>query len=977
MRISIAVAAILALGAWPAPAQNPDSMLQALELYRHRNCKQAEPLLEHILDQQPRNVAARKLYAGCLMQMGQVQQAKAQYKTVLATSPGDREALDALHPPSIHMDSAPGMPPARLASRPPQYGPEFQTAEVLIRDKRLGEAEPLLQQLLSRTPSAALPRQRLAEIYSATSRFDKAAEQYRLLAAQLPEQPAFHLREAQNLAWAKQYEPATAAYRDYLKMAPGDLSARLAMANVLMWSGSLPEAGDEFRAYLEKKPGDRDARVALANVLLWMKRYADAAEEFKGVLASNPSEERAEVGLAQSYVRMGQPDLAVQAYDRALKLQPDDAAVADAKTKLQAEIPRQQAYAEMDRQDNAAAARHLLDYLQQHPESDDTVLQIARLYSWSQKYREAMTFYTQYLERKPEDRTVLRELAKTELSAPDFESARRHYTLLVGSADAAPADYEGLINAYVWDGKLGAAQDTAAKLAAIDPQNKVALQAVRDYADHQKNSLLDEARELTAAKRYPEAADRYSQYREAYGSNAEVELALARLYSWDQKLPLAETAYRNYLAQHPSDVDARLELANVERWGGHYDLAAQSYHEVLSAEPRNSAALLGLAQVADSRGADPFQLVAAYRSVLAADPNEAAAQKRVEDLAPSVTPSIGDSYRSFGDSDGFYRGEERVEFSFPLAGKLRIDPYYSLSYFHQYREVGGGSCADNTSSLAPQAAALSSAICARNGSYWGNGAGVQTRLGSETGTNLLLDAGVTRFSVGATQWNGRADLTVKLTASTLLFLDAERRPAVWDVNTGAALAAGLVGETALVGAQTDIRDRWRLWWMGGITRYTAGTDGLYGSNVQRRFSSKLDYGVLPSLRAGYIFRVSTFEKDSPYYFSPARYLTYGLTYSWSQALSSRIRLQADGEGGLGQIKRFGIAQINTFELAALPAIVWTVYPGLDFHVGYRFSRGRSSAFGSPVYETGGLDFGIQKSLGQRYAPLDPARLDIH
>ncbi|MCL4401859.1 MAG: hypothetical protein M1436_04215, partial [Acidobacteria bacterium] len=542
---------------------------------------------------------------------------------------------------------------------------------------------------------------------------------------------------------------------------------------------------------------------------------------------------------------------------------------------------------------------------------------------------------------------------------------------------AAAADYEGLIHAFLWDGKGEGAQAVARKLAGIEPENKVARAAIQDYTEKQKSALLAEARELTSQRRYAEAIDRYGEYQQIYGSSGEIELMVARLNSWDKKLGAAETAYHNYLLKHPADVDARLELANVQRWIGHYGLAELSYREVLKSDPRNSGALLGLAQVADSRSADPFALVQAYRQVLAADPKNMAARNRMDQLEPLVSPSMGYSFHSFGDSDGYYRGENRFQFSLPLPGNLQLSPYYSLTYFHQYRQVGGGNCAAENPNLDARTVGLSSAICGRNGTYWGNGGGVQTRLGAVSGTNLLLDIGATRFSTGPVSLNARADLTVKLSPGSLLFLDLARRPGVWDLNTVGTLAAGIVGDTGLLGFQTNIGERWRFWAAGGVTRYSAGIGRAYGNNIQRRFSTRLDYSVLPSLRAGYVIRVSTFDKASPYYFSPSRYLTYGVTYSWTQPLSPHVRLDVDGEGGLGQIKRFGVARLDTLEMAAQPNIVWTIYPGLDFHLGYRFSRGRSSAFGSPVYSTGGMEFGLVKSLGERYAPADPTRLDIY
>jgi len=963
-KIALAPAALLMAVAQSGPSPS----IRALEFYRHGDCKQAMPLFKEVLERQPKNTPVRKLYATCLARSGQQDEARAQYRMVLTVSPDDPEAIQALGPSGNAAKAQP-----RPTEAPAQQ--QVAQADALLKAHKPAAAEKLLDKTITSAPASVAAKQRLAELYSSTKRYDQAAGEYVALARET-NRAAYLLRAAENRTWSKQYEQAAALFREYLTRSPADLPARLELANALMWWGRFDDADPEFRSYLQRNPANAEARLSFANVLLWNARYADALEQFEALKASQPRDVRPVVGMAQAYERMGQLDLALKSYQEALKRDPADATAREARTRLEADLPRQKAFESIQANNNADAAKYFIEYLKQHPESDETVLEAARAYSWAKKPRQASPYFAQYLKRKPDDVAARRELAKNEMAIPDYAAARQAYEELVGSGAANTEDYEQLVHAYVWDNKVADAQPAAMKLAALDPNNAVARETIEAYRTGQKAELLERARTLAAEKRFPEAIDVYREYSKRFGDDTQAELKIARLYSWSGMNREAVTAYHAYLLKNPSDAQARVEMAKVESWSKDYHDAATDFRDALKTDPGNTDALLGIAQVTDESTHDAFSAIRGYRAALASDPQNATARERIAELTPAVSPSVGDGFKSFGDSDGFYRAVNTIEGSIPFAAGVRLTPYYETGYFHQLRQVGGATCDASSPDFGAAAAALSEKICDRNGTYWGNGAGVRAQVGSLLGSYFLADIGDMRIGGATSIWTAHANLTLALSDDQRLSFQIIRGPAAYDVNTVAALAAGIAGETALASYTTRLSDKWSIGAQIGVTHYTEG-DGGFSTNLQRRLSTQLSYSIAPGFSAGYYVRYSSFQRDSPLYFSPQNYGEYGFAYRWQYSISKRTRFIADGEIGLGHIHRFNTDAMNTVEIAIEPAIAWQITPGLEFRLGYRVSRSRASAFGSPAYTTGGADFGLTKSLGNIPQTTDASQLNLH
>jgi hypothetical protein len=242
---------------------------------------------------------------------------------------------------------------------------------------------------------------------------------------------------------------------------------------------------------------------------------------------------------------------------------------------------------------------------------------------------------------------------------------------------------------------------------------------------------------------------------------------------------------------------------------------------------------------------------------------------------------------------------------------------------------------------------------------------------------LSAQVGETHFDNTRSFLDARGELNIRAGKDRLVTATYNRGPAVYDLNTIAAMFAGIYGQSALLSYQQPISARWRLWLAGGAARYTRGDNNISPVNTQRTFAARADYKVLPELTAGYFVRASTFSAPSPIYFSPNYYGTYGVTYDLNKPVAPNLRISAVGEVAYGRIDRYNVAGVNTVEVVIYPSLVWRVKSSLDLRLGYRFGRGATSSFGSPAYTTGMFEFGFQNYFMDQPHRVDPARLDIH
>lgn len=960
----ILVAAIVVAGALPAAEPSTvDLTLAALEAYRNGDCKAAVPKLEALLAKQPKNRSARQLLTSC-----QEGLSAAKPKPQPA-APGANASPEK---PKKDRPAAPAVPSVEAKERG-EAGADFDKAERLIKAGKFDEAEALLEKVVARSPRLMLPRQRLAEIHTRKKESGKAAAMYAAMASQSKD-AHYWKRAAENYSWDRNYPASIDAYDRYLAAAPSDHAARVAKANVLLWAKDLDRAAAAFRDVVVNAPNDVEARAGLAHALLWSKQFAPALDEFEWLKTKRPGELQYRVGAAQALEQLDRTGEALSEFEAVLARDSANLGAREGRARLESTGLQRQAFLLAEKGEFEKSAVLFGKHVTGHPDDTDSLLQLARVEFWGQRYPDSAAHYRTYLRKKPGDEAVLRELARVELSVPDYALAQQHYEALANGPSAKKEDIEGLIAALVWDNKHDAAEPWARKLATLDPASVTAADTLRVVRERRVAATRENAQRLAGEGRFPEAIEAFRDMAGKFGNDRDSMLTVARIYGWDRQLPRAISAYQEYLNRYPADTTAQVELGRVQQYSGDFDSAESTYRAVLLRERNNGKALLGLAQTADQSGQDPFRVADAYRTAFRADPGLREARNRVNELIPEVSPSIGYRQQNFGDSDGFRRNGYSFEGSIPFRGGLRLTPFYLYNDFSQFKRVGGGDC--NGSGGDSRASQLSDQICAGDGVARAHSGGVRISLVPDRRFSFTGEASQARFDLGRNRLNAKADFSFHPTADSAVTVGYIRREAVYDVNTIASLYGGVLGETFFAAYRQPISNRWNLSLLGGLTRYDSGTADYSTPTNQRRGSASLTYRVTPSTTAGYFMRVSSFTQSTPLFFSPSLYAVAGATYDWNKRLSESFSLLGNAELGFGRMKRFETAGLNVTEFALYMGLAWRIRPDLNLQLGYRLSRGVSSAFGSPTYRTGGLDFGMANYFARPLQSADPGRIDV-
>jgi protein O-mannosyl-transferase len=169
-------------------------------------------------------------------------------------------------------------------------------ADVMVRQGRLEEAVPLLEQAIS-----------LADI----------AEHRTLTQLTLTRvECRMHRRNGDHRA-------ALAAVTRGLALAPEDRLLRLNAAELHQLLGEIEDAERGYRALLERQPADAAVMVSYGTLLSATSRVREAEEMYLRSFATEPSP-RAAYNLAVIYSRTGRPGEAFAYASRAVALDPDD-----------------------------------------------------------------------------------------------------------------------------------------------------------------------------------------------------------------------------------------------------------------------------------------------------------------------------------------------------------------------------------------------------------------------------------------------------------------------------------------------------------------------------------------------------------------------------------------------------------------------------------------------------------------------------
>ena len=200
--------------------------------------------------------------------------------------------------------------------------------------QQFGEEAKYLQKAFdhSHSPQQVCPA--IGKAYERAGDVDGAIRAFEQCTALMPGNVDMRIAFAHALQAKPDFKRATALYRQGLRDEPGNLDAQSGLALIELQQNHLPEAQHAAQAILQKVPDDTDA-LLITGIVAWRQSKLTEAEQIfsKGTgLDDKRADFHAFLGrIAEAQRR---PQEALQQYEKALALDPNDSEIADRRDRL-------------------------------------------------------------------------------------------------------------------------------------------------------------------------------------------------------------------------------------------------------------------------------------------------------------------------------------------------------------------------------------------------------------------------------------------------------------------------------------------------------------------------------------------------------------------------------------------------------------------------------------------------------------------
>jgi tetratricopeptide (TPR) repeat protein len=314
-------------------------------------------------------------------------------------------------------------------------------------------------------------------------------------------------------------------------------------------ANDMAAARTRFGSALARCPDDQYSRTGLGYVELREGEEAEAERLWNAVVSVEPDNVDALVGLGLAQWRAGDLGAVEASFSRVLELSPGHPTAVEYMDRLSengggtaAADAADDAWASGDTE---LALQLYLDRLANDGDDPVSLLRVALIRAWDERYTEAIGLLDQLLEVHPTDLDA--RLARARVRA--------------------------------WSGDIPGAQDEVAEVLAVQPDNTDALEALALF--------------LAWSGQFDEAVSTYDDVLSIAPTGSPAERQRAQALAWSGRFQASRTAYDALIARDPDDVDARLGLATTLAFGGDFNGAVIQYDEVLARRPAEIRALIG------------------------------------------------------------------------------------------------------------------------------------------------------------------------------------------------------------------------------------------------------------------------------------------------------------------------------------------------------------------------------------------------
>lgn len=193
--------------------------------------------------------------------------------------------------------------------------------------------------------------------------------------------------------------------------------------------------------------------------------------------------------------------------------------------------------------------------IEANPSDLDSMVQLARYLSWSEKFEEAITYFKKVLGIQP---------------------------------DHAEAKI-GLATVYSWQKKYKESM-------------KLYQEVLRKYPDS-VDAMAGLARVQSWAGDYKMSIQTFQKALQFAPDSRDAMLGLGRVYSWNKEYKKSEEVYKKALAKNPKDIEILKGLANTYKWSEQHTKGIHTELRILDIEPNNVDSMLSIGYMYGELGA--------------------------------------------------------------------------------------------------------------------------------------------------------------------------------------------------------------------------------------------------------------------------------------------------------------------------------------------------------------------------------------
>ena len=334
---------------------------------------------------------------------------------------------------------------------------------------------------------------------------------------------------------------------------------------------------DRLYRVLKNKPSDSESRFKLVDELITADRYEEAYEQLK-ILSPNFSDEQRfkDLWFKVTTLRKSYYADRIRFYEEKLSKDP-------ANKESLLELAKFYSY----NQDYTLAANIYKSYLLNYPNDYEVRYKLAQILMWQNNLCEAAEESEKLIKSSPHNKNYLLLAAQINywLDKDLVYTQSLFEKVLVLDPQNGEAMY-GLANLYVRSNNLADAKKLINEISLYDSSSQkfILLQKSFEAAKDQNelvesNKILEEARMFSSNKDYDSAIKSFSKYLLKDPDNKSVKFELANVYISNSELDKSIKIYDDLL-KSKSDYELEKQRAKVYLWNGDSLLALQEFRKL-------------------------------------------------------------------------------------------------------------------------------------------------------------------------------------------------------------------------------------------------------------------------------------------------------------------------------------------------------------------------------------------------------------